>query len=197
MHRHFLVCFTLLTTTGCSDSSPPQQERIVTGTGVVDHISYSTLDGLQHINVWTMKATPLSVLAKLDLYSDFRPGQTFQDVANRHGQPSETRTLENQTELRCYRGTNATVAVGREPLRSSSPASERWTAWIFPSSVPLPLDAVANQSILNQLEMPPTPFCLVLRESTPPEGSLWITVKSNAITQVRWINHESMRVAPK
>ena len=167
------------------------------GTGVVDHISYGIVDGLPHINVWPVKSTPLSALANLELFSDFRPGLTFEDVASRHGQPSERRTLENQTELRCYRGSNATLAVGREPLRSSSPGSDWWTAWVFPSGVPVPVNAVANQSILSQLELPSTPFCLVLRESTPLEGSLWITVNSNAITEVRWINHESTRVARK
>jgi hypothetical protein len=204
MRRHYLIWIAILATIGCSeDSQPPSasnappQDKRVKGTGLVDHISYSILDGLPHINVWPVKSTPLGALANLNLFSDFRPGMTFQDVAQRHGEPSETRILKNQAELRCYYGTNAILAVGREPLRSSSPAADSWTAWAFPSNVPLAVNAVANQRILNQLEIPSAPFCLVLRESTALEGSLWITVNSNAVTQVRWINHESTRVVRK
>src|SRR5882672_11150878 len=156
MSRHHLIYIAVLGVIGCSDKSQPRPDanapHEVNGTGLVDHISYSTVDGLPHINVWPLKSTPLGALANLYIFSDFRPGMTFQDVANRHGEPSETRTLNNRTELRCYRGTNAILAVGREPLRSSSPAADWWTAWAFPSSAPLPASAVANQSILNQLE---------------------------------------------
>jgi hypothetical protein len=197
MRSYSLICIAILTITGCSDNSKPQQDKRVNGTGVVDYISYSAVDGLPHINVWAIKSNSLSALANLDLFSDFRPGLTFQDVANRHGQPSETRTLRNLTELRCYRGTNATLAVGMEPLRSSSPGNCLWTVWAFPGSVPLPVNAIAKQDILNQIEVPPAKFCLVLRESTPLQGSLWITVNSNAITEARWINGESKGVAGK
>lgn len=201
MQRHHLICIVLLTMTSCSDESPSEpppsalgQDKRVDGTGAVDHISYSYLDGLPHINVWPMKSTPLSALADLELFSDFRPGLTFEDVAQRHGAPSETRKLKNLTELRCYRGLNATLAVGREPLGSYHPAvKEKWTAWAFPGSVPLRLNAIAKQGILDQLKSPATSFCLVLRESTALEGSLWITVTSNAVTEVRWINNESAR----
>src|SRR5262249_18689503 len=89
---------------------------------------------------------------------------------------------------------NTIIAVGREPLRSSPAGSYWWTVWAFPSGAPLTVNAVANQSILSQLEMPSAPFCLVLRESTALEGSLWITVSSNAITQVRCINNDTPKV---
>jgi hypothetical protein len=194
MWRNLLTCAALILTIGCSDSQP-QQDKWVKGKGVVDHVSYSTIDSIPHINVWPVKSTSLSEVANVDVFSDFRPGLTFQDMTNRHGPPSETRTLKNQTELRCYRGTNVTLAVGREPLRSSAASGDWWTAWVFPGTVPLPLNAVAKQSVLDQVELPATLFCLVLRESTPLEGSLWITVKSNTIAEVRWINKESTKLA--
>jgi hypothetical protein len=205
MQRYHLICILLLAMSGCSDESQPgspsnvlgHDER-VNGTGAVDHISYGDLDGLRHINVWPVKSTPLSALADLDLFEDFRPGMTFEDVVQRRGKPSETWELENLTELRCYRGTNATLAVGREPLGSYHPTvKEKWTAWAFPGSAPLRLDAIGKQDILDQLKLPAPPFCLVLRESTTLEGSLWITVGSNGVTKVRWINNESARTPRK
>lgn len=203
-HCH-LACFAVFAMIGCSKHSQPApspnelgQDKRVDGTGVVEYISYSYMDGLPHINVWPVKATPLSALADLDLFSDFRPGLTFQDVANRHGKPSETRTLKNQTELRLYPGPKATLAIGREPLGSYHPRiKEKWTAWAFPDGAPLMLNAIAKQSILDQLELPFAPFRLVLRESKPPEGSVWMTVGSNGVTEVRWINDESTKATSK
>src|ERR1044071_2938617 len=147
VRRYELVYFAILAITGCSDSSqpksagnPPPQDRRVNGTGLVDHISYDTVDRLPHINVWPVKATPLGVLADLDIFGDLRPGMTFQEAASRHGKPFETRMLENLTELRCYRATNDIIAVGREPLRSSSSAGDSWTVWAFPGGAVLPLN---------------------------------------------------------
>ncbi len=205
MRRNPLICIAILAVTGCSDPSRPEsisnataQDKWVNGTGVVDRISYGNLDGLPHINVWPVKSDPLNALADLDLFSDFRPGMTFQDVANRHGQPFETRNLENRTELRCYRGPKATLAVGREPLGSYHPTiKEKWTVWVFPNDAPLKLNAIAKQAIMDQVELPSMPFCLVLRESTSLEGSLWITVGSNGVTKARWINAESARAPNK
>jgi hypothetical protein len=205
MQRYHLICILVLAMTSCSDKSDKGsasnalgQDKRVNGTGAVEHISYGYLDGRPHINVWSIKSTPLSALADLNLFADFRPGMTFEDVIQRHGKPSETRKLENLTELRCYRGTNATLAVGREPLGSYHPTvKEKWTAWAFPGTGPLKLEAIAKQDVLDQLKLPAPPFCLVLRESTTFEGSLWITVASNGVTEVRWINNESARTARK
>ena len=194
MRHHQLIYAAILAITGCSESNAPLQETRVNGTGQVHEVSYSRLGGLPNIQVWPVKSTPLSALADLEIFSDFRPGLTFKDVADRHGNPFETRTLENRTELRCYRGTNAILAIGREPLGSYHPTvNENWTAWAFPGSTPLMLNAVAKQSILAQLKLPSPPFCVVLRETTALGGSLWITVGSNGVTEARWINNESAR----
>lgn len=173
--------------------TPPSPD-MVNGTGVVDHLSYSILDGLPHVDVWPVKATPMAAVADLKLFGDFRPGLTFEEAAKRHGEPATIRKLSNLTELRCYPRGAVTLAVGREPLGSFHPTvREKWTVWAFPHDAAIKLSTLVNQQVLEQVQVPTSPYRLVLRESTQLEGSLWLKVISGEVTEARWINSESVK----
>jgi hypothetical protein len=163
------------------------------GTGIVDHISQSMIDGLPNINIWPVKGTPLSVTAHLALFEDFAPGLTFDEARKRYGEPATTRTLVNGTELRCYRKDTATLAVAHELYHSTSPAAESWTVWAFPNEGGFRLDSLVASNVLEQVRSPSSPYYLVLRDSTPSEQSLWLRVDSHAVSEVRWVASESSR----
>lgn len=191
---HRIITVAVIALTGCSDGPPSSAlDTTVQGIGVIDHISQHTIDGLPNINVRSVKGTPLGAIAHLALFEDFAPGLTFDEARKRFGEPTTTRTLVNGTELRCYRRDITTLAVAREPLRSSSPAAERRTVWAFPNEGGLRLDSLVASNVVEQVHSPSLPFYLVLRDSTPMEQSLWLRVDSPGVTEVRWLNSESYR----
>src|SRR5688572_3678192 len=193
MRLQNIVISAVVALTSCSDSQSPSSSYTVKGVGIVDHISQSTDDGLPYINVWPVKGTPLSAITHLGLFEDFAPGLTFEEARKRYGEPATTRTLVNETELRCYRRDTATLAVGRERYFSDPSKTVFWTSWAFPVEGGFSLNSLVTSNVLDQIHSPSPPFYLVIRDSTPSEESLWLRVDLLGVTEVRWISSESWK----
>ncbi len=187
----------MLVSSSCSDGLAAASNDTVKGTGIIQEISTTTIDGLPHINIWPVKGTLLSATARLALFEDFAPGLTFDDARKRYGEPTTTRTLANKTELHCYRRKAATLGVARELYFSSSPPAERWAMFAFPNDGGFKLGLLVASNVLDQVHLPSPPYYLVLRDSTPVEASLWLRVDSVGVTEVRWINWKASRKEKK
>src|SRR5688572_11004059 len=170
--RHPAAISAILILVGACSNRETSIERKVTGTGMVETVSYSRLDGLPSINVWSVTGTQVHDLADLSLFEDFAPCMTFDDVARRYGTADASQTLPNQTEIRTYRKGTANVGVAHEFWFSGSPPTEAWSVWAFPVEGGFELRSLVRSNVFSQLQAPPSPYNLVLRDATKAEESV-------------------------
>jgi hypothetical protein len=177
--------------TGCSDAENHSSRDVeVAGTGDIKKISYSHLDGFPYINAWPVNGTLLEALAHLNIFDGFEPCMTFDDTRKRYGLPDSQRTLPNRTEIELYRRDLAEVGVAREPINSGgAQGAAFWRVYAFPRGKGIDLTAIVKKETLDQLQLPQSPYELVLLDGTTSEESLWITVASNRIQQLRWVKN--------
>jgi hypothetical protein len=184
----------LLTSNGCLRESSSVQESELKGKGIVDRVSYASLHGLPHVNVWPVKGTELQSIVDLRVFEDFTPGLDFEEALVRYGPPATTRKTVNRIEFHTYLRTNAMLAVAKELCSGGFLGdTEMWTVWAFPNDTGFKLESLVASNVLGQLQIPIPPYYLVVRGATPRKEGIWLKVEPSGVTEARWVGPQSHR----